>query len=503
MKHRLKGLLALVLSLMMVFALATNAWAMVWIGEKDIGDNSYWTYSNNEWSTGSNQSYNVHLSGESLTLNGFAYSDTDGIFSNSDLTINLIGDNSVTASKTDSSGATAIIVDGNLTIDGTGSLTASGTNEGIHAGNVTIESGTVTATGTNSDGIFASDEVTISGGNVTATGSNGDGINANNITISGGTVTATGSNDNGYGIYALEDNFNGGDITISNGNVTAEGGRVGIGAEDAVTITGGTVIAKGTTPTDSVGIHASGRLGGELTISGATVTATGGGDGGRGISAYDVSIENATVTAAGSATDDGSGNVTYGGKYGIYSSHTGSSSGGEVVIKNSTVTAKAGADGTGIRVEGVIGKTIIQNSTVDIGCKTGINSNYVAILADSSVTIKSTDKAISCSGLSFADATDPALSDSTWYKWSTDNTNFTDSATTELTKEITADTSTLYVVPLSANTNPYPPIIYNPTPTPEPEKVDSAKTFDGGIGLYVTMSILSATGGAWLAKKKD
>ena len=473
MKHRLKGLLALVLSLVMVFALATNAWAAVWINNVELNqENNYSVKGTNDQGTAT---YDPATS--TLTLNNFAYNGYYSIYSDGNLTLNLIGNNEVTYGA---SGAAAIFVYGNLTIAGTGSLTASGTSEGIYADNVTIESGTVTATGTNGDGIYA-----------------------NKVTISGGTVTATGSNDYGYGIYAHESNSNGGDIVISNGNVTATGGRVGIGAEDAVTITGGTVIAKGTTPTDSVGIHASGRLGGELTISGATVTATGGGDGGRGISAYDVSIENATVTAAGSATDDGSGNVTYGGKYGIYSSHTGSSSGGEVVIKNSTVTAKAGADGTGIRVEGVIGKTIIQNSTVDIGCKTGINSNYVAILADSSVTIKSTDKAISCSGLSFADATDPALSDSTWYKWSTDNTNFTDSATTELTKEITADTSTLYVVPLSANTNPYPPIIYNPTPTPEPEKVDSAKTFDGGIGLYVTMSILSATGGAWLAKKKD
>ena len=482
MKQRLKGLLALVLSLVMVFALATNAWAVVRIGGVEMGDGTTTTYyyngtngaqgSTSDTDTGNWNAKVERINGvQTLTLNNFTMVDNshyEAISSDQDLTLNLIGDNEITASYLGSSGVVvAVSVTGKLAIEGTGSLNADGTDSGLSASSgVDISGGKVTAEGDVYGIISSTGNVTITGGEVEATGRN-SGINANNITISGGTVTATGSNDNGYGIYALEDNFNGGDITISNGNVTAEGGRVGIGAEDAVTITGGTVIAKGTTPTDSVGIHASGRLGGELTITGATVTATGG-------------------------------------EYGINSSfHTGSSSGGEVVIKNSTVTAKAGADGTGIRVEGVIGKTIIQNSTVDIGCKTGINSNYVAILADSSVTIKSTDKAISCSGLSFADATDPALSDSTWYKWSTDNTNFTDSATTELTKEITADTSTLYVVPLSANTNPYPPIIYNPTPTPEPEKVDSAKTFDGGIGLYVTMSILSATGGAWLAKKKD
>ena len=388
MKHRLKGLLALVLSLVMVFALATNAWAAVKIGGIELTSGVAFD--------GAQGTATYDDTTKTLTLNGFEHECSgNGIESNENLTLQLLGDNKV---ESNSGGAGIFVDGGTLTIDGTGSLTASGTGSGIYAGNVTIESGKVTATGTNGDGISASVKVTISGGNVTATGT---------------------------------------------------------------------------------------------------------GDDGRGISAYDVSIENATVTAAGSATDDGSGNVTYGGEYGIYSSHTGNSSGGEVVIKNSTVTAKAGADGTGIRVEGVIGETIIQNSTVDIGCETGINSNYVAILADSSVTIKSTDKAISCSGLSFADVTDPALSDSTWYKWSTNGTAFTLSTATELTKEITAGTSTLYVVPLSANTNPYPPFIYNPTPTPEPEKVDSAKTFDGGIGLYVTMSVLSATGSAWLAKKKD
>jgi len=432
MKHRLKGLLALVLSLVMVFALATNAWAAVKIGGIELTSGVAFD--------GAQGTATYDDTTKTLTLNGFEHECSgNGIESNENLTLQLLGDNKV---ESNSGGAGIFVDGGTLTIDGTGSLTASGTGSGIYAGNVTIESGKVTATGTNGDGISASVKVTISGGNVTAEG--------------------------GWdGIYA------GDTVSISDGEVNAKGVYDGIIASDKVTISGG------------------------------NVTATGTGDDGRGISAYDVSIENATVTAAGSATDDGSGNVTYGGEYGIYSSHTGNSSGGEVVIKNSTVTAKAGADGTGIRVEGVIGETIIQNSTVDIGCETGINSNYVAILADSSVTIKSTDKAISCSGLSFADVTDPALSDSTWYKWSTNGTAFTLSTATELTKEITAGTSTLYVVPLSANTNPYPPFIYNPTPTPEPEKVDSAKTFDGGIGLYVTMSVLSATGSAFLFKKKD
>ena len=49
---------------------------------------------------------------------------------------------------------------------------------------------------------------------------------------------------------------------------------------------------------------------------------------------------------------------------------------------------------------------------------------------------------------------------------------------------------------------PQPPSIYIPTVEDEPE-VTAPKTFDGGIVSAVVVSILSATGGAWLAKKKD
>ena len=52
---------------------------------------------------------------------------------------------------------------------------------------------------------------------------------------------------------------------------------------------------------------------------------------------------------------------------------------------------------------------------------------------------------------------------------------------------------------------PQPPTyypIYIPTVEDEPE-VTAPKTFDGGIVSAVVVSILSATGGAWLAKKKD
>ncbi len=190
------------------------------------------------------------------------------------------GSGTVTATATGGDGIYA----GYVTING-GTVTATATGYGIYAvyGSVTINGGTVTATGS-SCGIWAADAVTINGGTVTATGicavygyvtinggtvtaEGGTGISAyHDVEINGGTVTAEGDN---CGIYAAS-------VTINGGTVTAEGGT-GIYADGgSVTINGGTVTATG----ESYGIYADG---GSVTINGGTVTATGGGTGGTGI----------------------------------------------------------------------------------------------------------------------------------------------------------------------------------------------------------------------------
>lgn len=380
MKHRLKGLLALVLSLVMVFALATNAWAVdynIWVSGTQVNDANAANVLAGDAANDGKVSYDA--ANNTLTLNGVTISGSgDVIKSNENLTLQLLGVNEV---ESNSGGAGIFVDGGTLTIDGTGSLTASGTSSGISADNVTIESGTVTATGTNGDGIYA-----------------------NKVTISGGTVTATGSNDYGYGIYALEDNSNGGDITISNGTVTATGGSAGMYADNKVTIEGG------------------------------TVTATGG-SAGAGIGA-----DNA-ITISGADT-----NVT-------------------------------------------------------VGCETGLVADTVSILDDSTVSIDADNTAIDCTTLNMG---------GNWYQWKGDDNQLhvsSDGDEHKLDATKAATTKTLIIEKISTgtpgNTNPYPPIIYNPTPTPEPEKVDSAKTFDAGIGLYIGMSVLSATGSAFLFKKKD
>ena len=176
---------------------------------------------------------------------------------------------------------------------GTGKLTATGGGfqAGIggnsnQSGTITINGGTVTATGGDGGaGIGGGKEaeggtITINGGTVNATGSTdaagiggGGGGNGGNITINGGTVTATGSTTpysgsagiGGGGVYG-----SGGTIIIRGGTVIANGaGGAGIGggssgAGGTITISGGTVIAKGS---GSPGIGGGGGHGAAGTFS--------------------------------------------------------------------------------------------------------------------------------------------------------------------------------------------------------------------------------------------
>ena len=128
-----------------------------------------------------------------------------------------------------------------LTITGAGKLTAKGVYAGISGfGNVTIDNGVVDATGLDSaiiarrgdfvitngsaveaNGSIKGKNVTINSGTVKASG-DGDVISGDSVTISGGEVTVTASNGNG--IYSNSTNDGPGIVTISGGTVSATGG---------------------------------------------------------------------------------------------------------------------------------------------------------------------------------------------------------------------------------------------------------------------------------------
>ena len=113
-------------------------------------------------------------------------------------------------------------------------------------------------------------------------GGYGNSINCGNIVIEGGDITATGSSY-AAGIGSAS-NTSCGDITISGGTITANGGEyaAGIGTgytENSycgdITISGGTVTATGGENGAGIGTGRSGSCN-KITISGGTVSATGG-----------------------------------------------------------------------------------------------------------------------------------------------------------------------------------------------------------------------------------
>ena len=152
--------------------------------------------------------------------------------------------------------------EGTLTIQGTGSLTAScskndqygggagiGGNNVGSCGSIVIEGGSIIANGSLGAGIGSGNnagcgDITISGGTVTATGGSsaagigsGSGGTCSDITISGGTVTATGGT-NAAGIGSGK-NAKCGDITITTG-VTQVTATKGSDAPNSIGAGGGT-----------------------------------------------------------------------------------------------------------------------------------------------------------------------------------------------------------------------------------------------------------------------
>ena len=180
-------------------------------------------------------------------------------------------------------GGLNVSTDNALTIEGKGTLNATGGNgqAGIGGGNyescgtVTIKDGTINATGGQSG-------AGIGGGRKEDKGGYGGTVN-----ISGGNIIAIGG-DSAAGIGGAND-ASCGTVIVTGGTVKTTGGRCGAGIGGGycgsggnVTISGGTLTATG--GSDAAGIG-GGYLydGGELVISGGTVTATGGGPTAAGI----------------------------------------------------------------------------------------------------------------------------------------------------------------------------------------------------------------------------
>ena len=303
------------------------------------------------------ENYNIKWDGSTLTLNGatvaqgtctFFNNRAAAVYCKTSLTIELIGENTVTGPNGDDlneidSSYGIYVPDENITITGDGVLNVAGgtvtsTNGyiysyGIGARNVTISSGEVTATGGTAEaggysavsyGVNA-DNVTIESGTVTAKGGTAEagdypaesyGIYSyDKVTVISGTITATGGAATGTNdaySYGVESD---GAVTISSGTVEATGGEArgdsarsyGIDAFDNVSISSGEVTATGGTATGTNDAYSYGVNTDNVTITGGTLTATGGTAEARGYSAesygidafYNVSISSGEVTATG------------------------------------------------------------------------------------------------------------------------------------------------------------------------------------------------------------
>ena len=180
---------------------------------------------------------------ETLTLNGFSYTGQGyvydspwcaAIFAKNDLTVKVVGSNTVTASVTGSYTAEALNVWGALTITGDSgsSLTLTGAGrDGVGCGgNLKIENVTVNATGTS--GLYSGEgNITINNAEVTATATTNQMQYAaaiyayeGNITIENSTVTANAPHANA--VYSYKDSLR---YTIKNSNVTISAAKMGIG----------------------------------------------------------------------------------------------------------------------------------------------------------------------------------------------------------------------------------------------------------------------------------
>ena len=195
-----------------------------------------------------------------------------------------------------------------------------------------------------------------------------------------GSLTATGGfNSAGIGGGYLGDGKN---ITITGGTVTATGGNGGVGKN--ITITGGTVNATGGYGGGAAGIGGAFANGENITITGGTVNAAGsyfdhgmgaGIGGGGNSSGNNITITGGTVNVTGG----------YGGGAGIGGGAEGGG-GNNITIKGGTVTATGGGyrgnSGAGIG-GGSSGSG--ENITINDGKVTATGGSYAAGIGGGSV----------------------------------------------------------------------------------------------------------------------
>ena len=242
--------------------------------------------------------YGIYADGDlNIVLEGTSTAGSDkldaGVNMDGDLTIT--GTGSLTTTGDDEAG---IDVSGNLTVNG-GTVIGNHTDDtgvDVH-GNLTVNSGgTVRGTSSTQEGVHAS-TLTVNGGSVAGSGLQGVCVE-NSITVESGTLTGTGTGEDSHFIYGIYVKSTDGNFTVSGGSVTGKGT-----GEDShgIHINGGSMTVEGGTVTSSgEGYYSSGIYiedNGSLTVEDGEVTSTGNGENCYGIYMDYLTITGGTVTA--------------------------------------------------------------------------------------------------------------------------------------------------------------------------------------------------------------
>ena len=339
---------------------------------------------------------NANVELKDVTINGGNNSSTNwaGLTCDGNATITISGTNTVMGFYYKYPGIQAGKTGTTLTINGTGTLTATGGDfaagigsgyDGASCGHITISGGTVNASSSMNGASIGSGfkgsscgAITISGGTVNASSaSNGAGIGSGyansscgNITISGGTVNAS-SASNGAGIGSGFSGSSCGAITISGGTVNANtryGAGIGSGYKNSscknITISGGTVIASSGDAGAGIGSGFNGSSCGNITISGGTVTASSGLDGAGIGSGQNSSYGSVTITSGITKVQ---ATTNYMDVWPIGKGYSDLGSTGAVTIDKVTVTGRdwdgTGLSGTGLTLTGAGTNTWTLTST--------------------------------------------------------------------------------------------------------------------------------------------
>ena len=232
-------------------------------------------------------------------------------------TVNITAGGGSDNSKNSNTSQKGIKCDGEIDIENS-SVTVSSADDAIHGkDNITVNSGTVNLS-TSDDGITAIGIVTINDGDVTVSKSY-EGIEGGSVVIKGGNISVTSSDDGintsgGSDTTANDDTLwdedSNGNINISGGNIYINSSGDGLDSNGSIYVTGGTTIIEGSTADNNGAIDKGDGANYVASITGGTVLALGTSDmavnfdsGSQCSALVDISGSKDTVISV----DDGSG----------------------------------------------------------------------------------------------------------------------------------------------------------------------------------------------------